>query len=258
MARWSTARASSARCSNKGYEPSGKRALQIGAGGAGSAIALALIDAGVRELALHDEDQNRRDNLIGRLNSLGKGRVIVGSPDPTGFDLIANATPAGMKPTDPYPVDVTKFTPAMFVGCVITQPAASPMVEAARKVGCNTSTGTDMYQALQSAMVDFLLFADTGGEAVIRELASLADGAAYDLIVVGAGGAGMAAALFGAIAGKKVLLIERTEYLGGTTALSAATTWIPEFAAQPHRLARRQFREGGRLPRSHRRQSRPA
>lgn len=62
---------------------------------------------------------------------------------------------------------------------------------------------------------------------MILELASLPDGAVYDLIVVGAGGAGMAAALFGAIAGKKVLLVERTEYLGGTTALSAATTWIP-------------------------------
>lgn len=62
---------------------------------------------------------------------------------------------------------------------------------------------------------------------MIRDLSSLADGAAYDLIVVGAGGAGMASALFGAIAGKKVLLVERTEYLGGTTALSAATTWIP-------------------------------
>ena len=62
---------------------------------------------------------------------------------------------------------------------------------------------------------------------MIRELGSLADGAAYELVVVGAGGAGMAAALFGAIAGKKVLLVERTEYLGGTTALSAATTWIP-------------------------------
>lgn len=149
---------------NKGFALSGKRALQIGAGGAGSAIALALIDAGVSELALHDEDANRRDSLIGRLNGMGKGRVIVGSPDPTGFDLIANATPAGMKPGDPYPVDVTKFTSDMYVGCVITQPAASPMVEAARKVGCNTSTGTDMYQALQSAMVDFLLFADAGAK----------------------------------------------------------------------------------------------
>lgn len=141
----------------KGYEPAGKRALQIGAGGAGSAIALALVDAGVRELALHDADAARRDSLIARLNSLGKAKVVAGSADPTGFDLIANATPAGMKPSDPYPVDVTKFVATMFVGCVITQPAASPMVEAARKVGCKTSTGTEMYQALQSTMVDFLL-----------------------------------------------------------------------------------------------------
>ena len=62
---------------------------------------------------------------------------------------------------------------------------------------------------------------------MIRELSSVSDGAAYDFVVVGAGGAGMAAALFAAIAGKSVLLVERTEYLGGTTALSAATTWIP-------------------------------
>ena len=47
------------------------------------------------------------------------------------------------------------------------------------------------------------------------------------ILIVGAGAAGMAAALFAAIAGKKALLVERTEYLGGTTALSAATTWVP-------------------------------
>lgn len=62
---------------------------------------------------------------------------------------------------------------------------------------------------------------------MIRDLSSISDGATYDFVVVGAGGAGMAAALFAAIAGKSVLLVERTEYLGGTTALSAATTWIP-------------------------------
>lgn len=59
---------------------------------------------------------------------------------------------------------------------------------------------------------------------MIRDLHNIADGATYDLVVVGAGAAGMAAAVFGAIAGKKVLLIERTEYVGGTSALSAATT----------------------------------
>lgn len=50
---------------------------------------------------------------------------------------------------------------------------------------------------------------------------------AYDVIVLGAGAAGMAAALFANLKGARVLLVERTEYLGGTTAFSAATTWIP-------------------------------
>lgn len=55
----------------------------------------------------------------------------------------------------------------------------------------------------------------------------IADGETYDVIVVGAGAGGMAAAVFAAIAGRKVLLVERTEYVGGTSALSAATTWAP-------------------------------
>jgi shikimate dehydrogenase len=141
----------------QGCDPKGKRALQIGAGGAGSAIALALVDAGVKELAIHDEDKARRDSLISRLNALGKARVVAGSPDPTGFDLVANATPAGMKPGDPLPVDVSRLSPSTFVGCVITVPAVSPIVEAARRLGCSTSTGTDMYNALQGSMIDFLL-----------------------------------------------------------------------------------------------------
>ena len=141
----------------QGFDPRDKRALLIGAGGAGSAIALALVDAHVRELAIHDEDASRRDNLILRLNALGKTKVVAGSPDPTGFDLIANATPAGMKEGDPLPVDVAKLSPATFVGCVITVPAVSPLVEAARKLGCPASTGTDMYHALEVPMLDFLL-----------------------------------------------------------------------------------------------------
>lgn len=62
---------------------------------------------------------------------------------------------------------------------------------------------------------------------MITTLDSLPADEAYDLAVVGSGAGGMAAALFAAIAGLKVLLVERTEYLGGTSALSAATTWIP-------------------------------
>lgn len=62
---------------------------------------------------------------------------------------------------------------------------------------------------------------------MLTSLHDIADGATYDLIVAGSGAGGMAAALFAAIEGKRVLLVERTEYLGGTTAYSAATTWVP-------------------------------
>lgn len=55
----------------------------------------------------------------------------------------------------------------------------------------------------------------------------LEDGATFDLVVIGAGGAGMSCALFAALAGASVLLVERTGHVGGTTAWSAGTTWVP-------------------------------
>ena len=62
---------------------------------------------------------------------------------------------------------------------------------------------------------------------VINSLATLPPSDSFDVVVIGAGGAGMAAALFAAIDGAKVLLVEHTEFVGGTTAISAGTTWIP-------------------------------
>ena len=141
----------------KGCEPQGKKALLVGAGGAGSAIAHALVLAGVRELAIHDPDTTRRDTLIARLSGLGLGAVVAGSPDPSGVDIALNATPIGMKDGDPYPIDASHFTPAMFVGCVITAPAITPMIAAARETGCNTMTGADMFGRVRDLMVNFLL-----------------------------------------------------------------------------------------------------
>jgi succinate dehydrogenase/fumarate reductase flavoprotein subunit len=58
-------------------------------------------------------------------------------------------------------------------------------------------------------------------------LKTLPPTAAFDVVVIGAGGAGMSAALFAAMDGAKVLLVEHTHYVGGTTAWSAGTTWVP-------------------------------
>ena len=48
-----------------------------------------------------------------------------------------------------------------------------------------------------------------------------------DVIVVGSGGAGMSAALTAAVGGAEVLVLERTERLGGTTTYSGGAMWIP-------------------------------
>ena len=53
------------------------------------------------------------------------------------------------------------------------------------------------------------------------------DGATFDVVVIGAGGAGMSAALTAAIENQRVLLIEQSALIGGTTAWAAGTTWIP-------------------------------
>ena len=141
----------------KGCSLQGKKALLVGAGGAGSAIAYSLATGGLCELAIHDEDTARRDALVQRLAALGQCRVVAGSSDPTGFDIAINATPIGMKEGDPHPIDSSHFTPDMFVGCVITAPAVPPMIAAARALGCNTLTGADMFAQVKDLMVEFLM-----------------------------------------------------------------------------------------------------
>ncbi|MCU1222720.1 MAG: putative dehydrogenase [Edaphobacter sp.] len=92
-------------------KPEGARILQVGAGGAGSAIAVALLDAGVRELVLHDTNQPRLHELIKLLSELGRGSVVAGPPDPDGCDIIVNATPMGMHAKDPLPVEAHLLAP---------------------------------------------------------------------------------------------------------------------------------------------------
>jgi shikimate dehydrogenase len=147
----------------------GKKALLVGAGGAGSAIAHSLVLAGVRELVIHDTDAARRQSLIDRLNGLHLGPVSAyaaahasadapsGQADPTGFDVAINATPMGMKDSDPTPIQVDAIHRDMFIGCVITAPAVPPLIAAARAKGCKTLTGADMFVQVRELMVNFLM-----------------------------------------------------------------------------------------------------
>jgi shikimate dehydrogenase len=133
------------------FDPNGKRALQVGAGGAGSALALSLTMEGA-SVTLCDLDTEKRDALIARLGKHGHKVAATDKADPTGFELVVNATPAGMKAGDPLPVDASKLSAGQFVADVITIPAVTPLLEAAKAKGCRTQTGVEMF----NAQVDFL------------------------------------------------------------------------------------------------------
>jgi shikimate dehydrogenase len=140
-----------------GLEPKGKRALQVGAGGAGSALALSLCMEGVSALTLCDTDAAKRDALIARLARHGHKVTAIDTADPAGFDLIVNATPAGMKAGDPSPVDVAQLEAKMFVADIITMPLLTPLLAAAQAKGCRTQNGQDMFNAQGDFITEFLL-----------------------------------------------------------------------------------------------------
>jgi shikimate dehydrogenase len=142
-----------------GGELSGQHALLVGAGGAGTAIAQALLQAGVASLALHDADAARTEALLGRLQPVAGGTRLraLTAAEPEGCTLVVNATPAGMRPDDPIPVPAARLRAQMFVADVITAPEVTPLLAAARALGCGTSTGLDMFAAQVDLIADFLL-----------------------------------------------------------------------------------------------------
>jgi shikimate dehydrogenase len=140
-----------------GAQVEGARALLVGAGGAGSAIAAALLEAGVGELVVHDVDPARVAALLKLLADLSQGRLTAGPPDPAGCDLVFNATPMGMEDGDPLPVDPARLTSSMFVGDVIAGHGLTPFLDAAQAAGCKTANGGNMVEAVQDLMADFML-----------------------------------------------------------------------------------------------------
>lgn len=140
-----------------GCELAGASVLQVGAGGAGSAIALALLEAGVAELAVGDTDHQRRDALVRALEKHFPGRVAASPPEPAGRDVVVNATPMGMRPEDPLPIPVDRLSSSTFVADVVTRPAVPLLIEHARRIGCRTQTGLDMFAAVGALIADFLV-----------------------------------------------------------------------------------------------------
>jgi shikimate dehydrogenase len=142
-----------------GCKLNAKRALLVGAGGAGSAIGHALVNAGVASLAVRDNDAARTEALVARLADLGRGAVSIAASDAGAedYEVVVNASPMGMRAGDPLPVDVSRLPATAFVGDVVTKPPLTPFMEAARARGCGTVTGTQMFGRVCDRIVEFLV-----------------------------------------------------------------------------------------------------
>jgi shikimate dehydrogenase len=120
-----------------------RSALVAGAGGVGSAIAGALAEHGVGKLSLYDVIPGLADQLKDRLRQhFPHLEIETGSNEPRGSDIIVNATPLGLAPGDPLPIDPAGIAANAFFGEVVM--AETPLLAAAKAKGCRIQTGLAM------------------------------------------------------------------------------------------------------------------
>ena len=142
----------------EGNHPANKSVLLIGAGGAGRAIAFAVGSAGARSLAIFDVDERRAEGLAEAVAAETRCNTHVGAPDPQGYEIVINATPLGMKPDDPMPVDPNRLEAGSIVVDIINSPDPTALCHAARARGCRTQSGRPMHQGQAVHALRFLGF----------------------------------------------------------------------------------------------------
>jgi shikimate dehydrogenase len=149
----------------KGLELKGASVLVVGAGGVGSAIAASLAAAGIGAIALYDVHPAAAEALASRLRvNYPDIRVSTGSNDPAGFDLVVNATPLGMNPGDPLPMDMSRLEARTFVGEVVMKTEMTAFLTAAQARGCRVQVGSDMLFEQIPAYLEFFGFPTTTAE----------------------------------------------------------------------------------------------
>jgi shikimate dehydrogenase len=157
----------------KGRKLKGAKVLVVGSGGVGSAIAASLAGAGVAAMGLYDVNTASAEGLAQRLReNYPNMTVTTGSNDPTGYDVVVNATPLGMNAGDPMPMEIAKIAPTTFVGEVVMKQEMTAFLQAAKDRGCQYQVGTDMLFEQIPAYLEFFGFKTTTPD-VLRQLARL-------------------------------------------------------------------------------------
>lgn len=150
-----------------GFDPPNRHAAVIGAGGVASAIADALCEAGITDLAIQDVDVAKQARLVQTLRAafphtaLHEGIVALGE-----LDLLVNGTPVGMNgdPSLPLAGSLLENLPSgCLVADVVTAPLETPFLQRAKARGCRVQTGIEMTEAQMLQLADWMGVGEAAG-----------------------------------------------------------------------------------------------
>ncbi len=143
------------------------RVVQLGAGGAGAAVAHAALTLGVKQLTVFDFDASRSQRLAADLAArFGKGRALAGA-DLGGAmadaDGLIHATPTGMAKHPGLPLPAKFLRSELWVAEIVYLPLETELLRTAKGIGCRTLNGGGM--AVFQAAEAFRLFTDIAPDA---------------------------------------------------------------------------------------------
>lgn len=135
-----------------------RRIVQLGAGGAGAAVAHAMLTLGAGRITLVDADPARAVRLAAELTGrfgAGRARPAEGDDLPellAAADGLVHATPTGMAHHPGLPLPVELLRPALWVADIVYRPVETELLKQARDLGCRTLDGTGMvvFQAAEA------------------------------------------------------------------------------------------------------------
>jgi len=132
------------------------RAVQLGAGGAGAAVAHAALTLGIGQLSIFDVDPSRAAGLASDLSTrFGEGRAVAGTDLADAVakaDGLIHCTPTGMAKLPGLPLPAELLHPALWIAEIVYFPLETELLRVGRSIGCRTLDGGGMavFQAVEA------------------------------------------------------------------------------------------------------------
>lgn len=132
-------------CADQPLDWPAARALVVGSGGVGCAIAYALAERGIGQVAIYDTRADQASALQARLRQAFPAvEFVTAPPVAAGFDVVVNSTPLGMHGDDPLPIDLRGVSPDCVVADCGMKIEMTRLLRQAQEIGCRIQKGKEM------------------------------------------------------------------------------------------------------------------